>query len=340
MSGRTVNLTLLVLVALEWVSGFGLLLAGSPSGAWTGWVHGVAGCAIVLLLVWKGRIIVRSFRKRRIGWWAAPSLVLLVLLLVTLLTGVAWSTIGLPPVFGYPALTWHVGASLIMLPLFLSHARTLRPQPAPRDFLQRRRLLQRAPVLLGGLVVWQLAAAQESFVPRPNNDRRFTGSRDAGGSGNDFPGTSWMFDDPLAIDLLSWRLTVTGAVAKPLELNGADLTVEESIDATIDCTGGWYARRIWYGVRLSSLLERAAVVSGARSIIVRSTTGYSRRFSIREASSAFLAIEVEDVRLGHVHGAPVRLVMPGHRGYDWVKWVDTIEVSRVPAWWNWPLPIR
>jgi hypothetical protein len=340
MSGRTVNLTLLILVVLEWVSGFGLYIVGSPNGAWTGWIHGVVGCAIVLLFVWKGRIIVRSFRKRRIGWWAAPSITLLVLLFVTLVTGIAWATVGLPPVFGYPALTWHVVASLFMLPLFMTHARALRPQPAPRDFLQRRRLLQRAPVLLGGLVVWQLAAAQESIVPRPNSDRRFSGSRDAGGTGNDFPGTSWMFDHPSPVDLQSWRLMVTGAVAEPLELNVADLTVEARLDATIDCTGGWYARRAWRGVHLSTLLDRAGVISGARSIVVCSSTGYSRRFSVRDSASALLAVAVDDSRLAHVHGAPIRLVMPGRRGYDWVKWVERIEVSRVPAWWNWPLPIR
>jgi len=245
-----------------------------------------------------------------------------------------------PGVLGYPALTWHAGASLLMAPLFISHARALRPQPAPRDFLQRRRLLQRAPVLLGGFVAWQLAAAPESIVPRPTTDRRFTGSRDDGGSGNDFPGTSWMFDDPSPIDIQSWRLAVTGAVTQPLELNATDLTIDGSLDATIDCTGGWYARRIWRGARLSTLLDRAGVMPGSRSIVVRSATGYSRRFPLRDARNALLAVTVDEVRLGHSHGAPLRLAMPGHRGYDWVKWVDAIEVSRVPAWWNWPLPIR
>jgi DMSO/TMAO reductase YedYZ molybdopterin-dependent catalytic subunit len=340
MSGRTVNLTLLLLVVLEWASGFGMFLAGSPNGAWTGWIHGVAGSAIVLLLVWKGRIIVRSFRKRGLGWWAAPSIVLLGLLIVTLVTGMAWSTIGLPSVFGYPALTWHVGASLLMLPLFISHAGALRPQPSPRDFLQRRRLLQRAPVLLGGFAVWQIAASSESIVPRPTSNRRYTGSRNAGGTGNDFPRTSWMFDDPSPTDLQSWRLAVTGAVAQPLEFSATDVTVDDSLDATIDCTGGWYARRTWRGTRLATLLDRAGLRPGARSIIVRSSTGYSRRFSLRDARQALLAVAVDDVRLGHRHGAPLRLVMPGHRGYDWVKWVDAIEVSRVPAWWNWPLPVR
>jgi DMSO/TMAO reductase YedYZ molybdopterin-dependent catalytic subunit len=149
-----------------------------------------------------------------------------------------------------------------------------------------------------------------------------------------------MFDDPSPIDLQSWHLTVGGAVVRPLELTAADLAVDDSLDATLDCTGGWYARRTWHGARLSSLLERAGIVPGSRSIVVRSSSGYSRRFSLRDARNALLALAVDHVRLGHGHGAPLRLVMPGHRGYDWVKWVVSIEVSRVPAWWNWPLPIR
>jgi DMSO/TMAO reductase YedYZ molybdopterin-dependent catalytic subunit len=340
MSGRTVNLTLFALVILEWISGFGLFLAGSPGGDWTGWLHGAAGFAILVLLVWKARIIARSLRARGVGWWAAPSLTLLGLLLATLAIGITWSTLGLPSLLGYPALTWHVAASLLMLPLFISHATALRPGPRPRDFLRRRQLLQRAPVLLGGALLWQGTAAPDPMLPRPGGGRRFTGSRDAGGAGADFPRTSWMFDNPGPIDSRPWRLVVDGAVSHPLELRSDALTADAALDATIDCTGGWYARRTWHGVRMSALLDRAQVEPGARSVVVRSTTGYDRRFSLHDARSALLAVAVDDDALGHGHGAPLRLVMPGHRGYDWVKWVDTIEVSRVPVWWNWPLPIR
>jgi DMSO/TMAO reductase YedYZ molybdopterin-dependent catalytic subunit len=35
-----------------------------------------------------------------------------------------------------------------------------------------------------------------------------------------------------------------------------------------------------------------------------------------------------------------RLVAPGHRGYDWVKWVAELEVSGDPGWLEPPLPLR
>jgi DMSO/TMAO reductase YedYZ molybdopterin-dependent catalytic subunit len=34
--------------------------------------------------------------------------------------------------------------------------------------------------------------------------------------------------------------------------------------------------------------------------------------------------------LTHDHGAPVRLVVPGARGFQWVKWVTRVELRRDP----------
>jgi DMSO/TMAO reductase YedYZ molybdopterin-dependent catalytic subunit len=75
-------------------------------------------------------------------------------------------------------------------------------------------------------------------------------------------------------------------------------------------------------------------------VVVRGVTGYSRRFSLATARGALLATHVGEDALGHGHGAPLRLVVPGHRGYDWVKWVTRLEVSRLPGWWNLPLPLH
>jgi DMSO/TMAO reductase YedYZ molybdopterin-dependent catalytic subunit len=34
--------------------------------------------------------------------------------------------------------------------------------------------------------------------------------------------------------------------------------------------------------------------------------------------------------LSHAHGAPLRLVAPGRRGFQWVKWIVAVEVLTVP----------
>src|SRR5215207_2773471 len=196
MSTRTVNTTLFALVAAQWLTGAGAFLAGTPSGRWVVWLHALGGCAIVALLVWKARVIGRSLARHGFGPWAAPSLMLLALLLLTLATGVLWTTTGLPSLLGSSGLTWHVVLALAIAPLLAPHVWKARPLPRPRDYLERRRLPRRAALLLGGAVLWQGLAAASSAVHLPAARRRFTGSRDAGGDGADFPRTSWLLDDP------------------------------------------------------------------------------------------------------------------------------------------------
>ena len=111
-------------------------------------------------------------------------------------------------------------------------------------------------------------------------------------------------------------------------------------EATLDCTGGWYTLQRWRGVPVETLLERAGVKDGARSLLVRSSTGYVRRFSQEEAGDLLLATHIGDERLSAGHGFPLRLVAPGYRGYGWVKWVIELEVSIEPTWLESPLPLQ
>ena len=69
-------------------------------------------------------------------------------------------------------------------------------------------------------------------------------------------------------------------------------------------------------------------------------TGYARRFPLSELDNLLLATQVGDEPLTQGHGYPVRLVIRGRRGYDWVKWVTALEVSHEPAWLQSPLPLQ
>ena len=42
----------------------------------------------------------------------------------------------------------------------------------------------------------------------------------------------------------------------------------------------------------------------------------------------------------HGHGSPVRLVAPGKRGFQWVKWVDRVQLNTSPKWLQPPLPLQ
>ena len=61
---------------------------------------------------------------------------------------------------------------------------------------------------------------------------------------------------------------------------------------------------------------------------------------MEEAREYVLATHVGDSPLSRGHGYPVRLVAPGKRGFEWVKWVTSIEVNESPKWLQPPLPLQ
>jgi DMSO/TMAO reductase YedYZ molybdopterin-dependent catalytic subunit len=206
-----------------------------------------------------------------------------------------------------------------------------------------RRVLLRAGVL--GAAGLALRGATEGITRAASlagARRRFTGSHLIGKPGEAFPNVSWLFDDPEPVRAETWSLEVRGRVRDPFETTYAELSASPLArqSVTIDCTGGWYSEQDWEGVRLGDLLDRAGVDDDARSIVVRSVTGYARAYPVDEARRLLLATRVAGEELTHGHGFPARIVAPGRRGYWWVKWVRTIEASTAPSWFQPPVPLQ
>jgi DMSO/TMAO reductase YedYZ molybdopterin-dependent catalytic subunit len=121
-------------------------------------------------------------------------------------------------------------------------------------------------------------------------------------------------------------------------LSAADLGVgAEPVTARLDCTSGWYADATWSGRRLSDLVDPARLAAAA-SLVVVSVTGYRRTFPVAAAPDLWLATSCQGRPLTAPTGAPVRLVAPGYRGFWWVKWVASVELSDAPAWRQLPFP--
>jgi Oxidoreductase molybdopterin binding domain len=229
----------------------------------------------------------------------------------------------------------HVGAALLSIPLAAWHvlARRIRPR---RTDLSRRSLL-RAGVLLGG--AGAAYAATEGLVrltSLPGADRRFTGSFEQGSfDPRSMPITQWLNDPVPALDA-SWRLVVrTSDGERAWTLEELD-AFGDRVRATIDCTGGWYAIQDWEGAWLSRLIGEPGE---SRSVLVRSVTGYPRRFPVRDVGRLLVATRAAGRPLDPGHGFPARIVAPGRRGFWWVKWIDRIEMSSAPWWWQWPFPL-
>lgn len=348
VNARAVNVAILILLLLELVSGLVGFLIGGPDGRWMFWLHRAGGLALVVLLAWKGGIAAKSYKRRglRVGTWL--STVFGFLFLGSLVTGLLWATVGLPsvpvPVLGsWTGLSLHVALSVLLIPLFLVHLGLRRVRPRRVDLTGRRAVLRTLGLLAVGFVFWRVLEVLSALVAPSASRQRFTGSREeASFAGNVHPTTNWLGDPIPEIDPTFWRLRVHGEVEHEATLSYEDVLAlgGASRRATLDCTGGWYTIQRWSGVPLTSLLERAGIKDDARSVLLRSTTGYARRFPLDETDDLLLATHVGSQALSAGHGFPLRLVAPQHRGYDWVKWVAEVEASSEPGWREPPLPLR
>lgn len=326
MAGRHTNLALLWATVFAVVSGVFAFMVGTSSGAWVVIAHGVFALAIVVLSPWKSMIAVRGLTRSRPGRGLSMGLSLSTL--AALATGVVLVTGAVDSIGPFTIMQLHVSFGLLALALTLVHS-LQRPVPHRRTDISRRNALRAGGVLAAAGGLWLVAEGLLDVTGARGADRRFTGSHEIVDAG-DIPATQWINDRVQRLD----RATHTVELPRgPLSID--ELEGEDSFEATLDCTGGWYTTQVWSGTRLDRLIDPR---QGA-SIVVRSTTGYWRRFPVSQAGQLLLATHVAGQPLPDGNGGPVRLVAPGRRGYWWVKWIDRIEVDDLPPWWQPPLPI-
>ena len=162
-----------------------------------------------------------------------------------------------------------------------------------------------------------------------------------------------------------WRLRVDGLVKRPLELSLAALRegfAHRDVVAALQCAGnrrtglmrvrdipgeapwgpGAIGNARWTGIRLADVLAAAGVAAGAEHVAflapdVSSQAGPSQPFGASVPldkamrTEVLLAWAMNGQPLPRVHGAPVRVVVPGYIGARSVKWVQQITVQANPS---------
>jgi len=154
------------------------------------------------------------------------------------------------------------------------------------------------------------------------------------------------------VDLGTWELEISGSVKKPNRLSLADIKTRKrkTVTATLECSGnssnpgfmGAIGNIQWTGTPLAPLLKEChpldraieAVFFGADEKVEKIRDkdylqNFARSLSLRDVlnrDDLLLAYEMNGRPLEKVHGAPLRLIVPGWFGITWVKWLTRIEL--------------
>jgi DMSO/TMAO reductase YedYZ molybdopterin-dependent catalytic subunit len=351
MTARRTNLALLAVLVVALASGALAFAAGTGWGRPVVVAHGLAGLAVLVLAPWKSVVVRRGVARRR-GPGRAASVAFGVVVLAAVAAGLGHAT-GLARSLGpVSAMQVHVGAALVAVPLLAWHAAARGGVRLRRTDLSRRALLRAGAVAgAAGLLLVAVEGATR-LAGLPGARRRFTGShrvarpvaaaRPVEAAGQTLadpaavPVTQWLDDRVQVIDPDGWRLEVRAGGATRAWTYEELAGFGDRVEATLDCTGGWYANTAWEGARLDRLLPAGG---HGTSLVVVSRTGYRRRLPLADAPRLLLATRLGGRPLSAGHGFPARLVAPGRRGFWWVKWVTEVEVDDAPWWRQPPFPL-
>lgn len=166
------------------------------------------------------------------------------------------------------------------------------------------------------------------------------------------------------LDPRTWRLSVDGLVERPLEFSLEELQSRfehHEIVATLQCAGnrrsglakvrdipghpwgpGATSTATWTGVRLTDVLKASGMAGSARHVAFEAPDvapeaappqrfGASVPISKATGDEVLLAWAMNGHPLPAVHGAPVRVIVPGYIGARSVKWIDRISVQAQPS---------
>ncbi len=333
MPPRLTDWSLALTAAVAFMTGMVSLLSGLPQEWFIFMLHGIAGFWLLLLLWGKlRRVWPRLIHPRR--WDRRTVYGLLALLLVTLAlgSGIWWVGGGEWYFAGFNLLNWHIILGFVVTAAIVIHMFARAKRLRKRDIAGRRQILHLGALLFGSAALWPGQQLTERALNLPGARRRFTGSQEFGSyAGNAFPTSSWVADQPRPLDVNTWRLSLGGAVTTPRNFSYDELVAaHDEAEATLDCTGGFYSTQRWRGIRIGRLLDQAVLHTNARYVSFISVTSYRWSLPLEEARSTLLATHIGEEPLSHEHGFPLRLVAPGRRGFEWVKWITHIEVLTAP----------
>jgi DMSO/TMAO reductase YedYZ molybdopterin-dependent catalytic subunit len=133
-------------------------------------------------------------------------------------------------------------------------------------------------------------------------------------------------------DPKTWDFRVIGAVEEPLRFTYEELRALPMASQVSDfhCVTTWSRfDNLWEGVKVTELMKRVRLKSGAQYVVVQCDGGYTTNLPLAEFSDddTMLACRHDGRELDPDHGYPLRLVVPKLYAWKSAKWVRAIEFS-------------
>ena len=157
----------------------------------------------------------------------------------------------------------------------------------------------------------------------------------------------WSYEGVEQVARADWQLELTGEFDTPTTLTFADIqaeidasgdyTVLNTLRCIVDSTGipGLVGTALWRGVPLSRFLQQAGVGADVRRFRIFARDGFTNNLRREDVlltgdepdREPLLAFQMNGDDVPHIHGGPVRLLVPRRYGYKSVKWAERIEAT-------------
>lgn len=142
-----------------------------------------------------------------------------------------------------------------------------------------------------------------------------------------------IYDPSVSSD--GWSLTIDGLVSKKITLNYDQLTARATTKkiTTLQCisnelNGDLISTGEWTGTPLAELLKEAGVdVQKTKDLKLKAADDYEESFPLAVGldPDTLVVTGLNGQPLGHDHGYPARLIVPGIYGMKNVKWIEHIQ---------------
>lgn len=155
---------------------------------------------------------------------------------------------------------------------------------------------------------------------------------------------------------MPWKIKIDGMVAKPMEVDVADLIAKMPLEERIyrfRCVEAWSMVIPWTGFMLSDLLKQAEPLGSAKYVAMQTALRpdempgvaypvldwpYKEGLRLDEAMHplTIMAVGIYGDILPNQNGAPIRLVVPWKYGFKSIKSIDRITLTdkQPPTAWN------